>query len=114
MKVQVKVLLNSDEINEAKNKNAYYAKLREENKMIKHNKERKLVPDDVEIPEQKIELSDVLLDSKDILRARINEIGMISIVHLGQEMQIVHTDDVWKQLEERFTENLVFQKLEKN
>ncbi len=114
MKVQVKVLINSDEINEAKNKNAYYAKLREENKMKKHSKDRLLVPDDVEVPEQKIELSDVLLDSKDILRARVNEIGMISIVHLGQEMQIVHSDEVWTQLEERFKENLAFPKLNDN
>jgi len=106
MKVQVKVLVNSDEINEAKGKNAHYAKLREENKMIKHSRERKLVPDDVEVPESVIELSDVLLDSKDVLRARVNEIGMISIVHLGQEMQIVHTEEVWKQLEARFTEKL--------
>lgn len=103
MKVQVKVLVNSDEINEAKNKNAYFAKLREENKMKKHQKDRLLVPDDVEVPEAKIELSDVLLDSKDILRARVNEIGMISIVHLGQEMQIVHSEEIWKQLEDRFS-----------
>ena len=105
MKVQVKVLMNADEINEAKSKNAYYAKLREENKMIKHSKERKLVPNDVEIPEQKIKLSDVLLDSKDIVRARVNEIGMISIVHLGQEQQIVYSKEILEKMEKRFSEN---------
>ena len=104
MKVQVKVLQNADEINEAKSKNAYYAKLREENKMIKHSKERKLVPDDLEIPEQVIKLSEVLLDVKDVLKARRNEIGMISIFHLGQEMMIIDAPEVWEQLEKRFTE----------
>lgn len=102
MKVQVKVKMNSDEINEAVSKNAYYAQQREKNRGIKHSKERMLVPDDVEIPEAVIELSDILLDVKDILRARRNEIGMISIVHLGQEMQIVDTPEVWEALEKRF------------
>lgn len=102
MKVQIRVLVNSDEIKDAKSKNAYYAKLREENKLIKHKDARKLVPDDVDIPEEEIQLSDMLIDVKDVLRARVNEVGNISIVHLGQEMQIVYSDDVWKQLEERF------------
>jgi len=102
MKVQVKVLQNADEINEAKSKNEYYAKRRAENKLIKHSKQRELIPDDLEIPEQEIKLSDILLDIKDISRARVNEIGMISIVHLGQEMQIVYSEEIWKKLEERF------------
>ena len=102
MKVQIRVLVNSDEIKDAQSKNTYYAKLREENKAIKHKDARKLVPEDVEIPTEEIKLSDMLIDVQDVLRARVNEIGNISIVHLGQETQIVYSDEVWKQLEERF------------
>lgn len=102
MKVQIRVLVNSDEINEAKSKNAYYAKLREENKGIKNKDARKLVPEDLEIPADEIKISDMLIDAKDVLRARINELGNISIVHLGQETQIVYSDEVWNELKERF------------
>lgn len=102
MKVQIRVLVNSDEIKEAQSKNAYYAKLREENKSIKHKDARKFVPEDLEVPKEEVKLSDILIDVKDVLRARVNEVGNISIVHLGQEMQIVYSDEVWKQLEERF------------
>lgn len=101
MVVQVKVLKNADEIKEAKAKNERYSKLRQE-QASKKAKDRVSVPDDVEVPEQNIELSDVLLDAKDVMRARVNEIGMISIIHLGQEMQIVYTDEVWEQLKVRF------------
>ena len=102
MKVQIRVLVNSDEIKDAQSKNAYYAKLREENKAIKHKDARKLVPEDVEVPTEEIKLSYMLIDAQDVLRARVNELGNISIVHLGQETQIVYSDEVWKQLEERF------------
>jgi len=102
MKVQIRVLVNSDEIKDAQSKNAYYAKLREENKAIKHKDARKLVPEDVEIPVEEIKLSDMLIDSQDVLRARVNELGNISIVHLGQETQIVYSDEVWNELKERF------------
>ncbi len=102
MKVQIRVLVNSDEIKDAQSKNAYYAKLREENKAIKHKDARKLVPEDVEIPVEEIKLSDMLIDAQDVLRARVNEVGNISIVHLGQETQIVYSDEVWNELKERF------------
>ena len=102
MIVQIRVLVNSDEIKDAKSKNDYYAKLREENKAIKHKDARKLVPEDVEIPADEIKISDMLIDAQDVLRARVNELGNISIVHLGQETQIVYSDEVWNQLKERF------------
>lgn len=102
MKVQVKVKMNADEINNAVNKNAYYAQQRLKNEEIKQPNKRMLVPEDVKVPEAIIMESDVLLDVKDVLRARRNEIGMISIVHLGQEMQIVDTPEVWEALEKRF------------
>lgn len=101
MVVQVKVLKNADEINEAKQRNERYANQRKNNETLAKGK-RVMVPDDVEVPAQDIQLSDVLLDAKDILRARVNEIGMISIVHLGQESQIVYSDEVWEQLKTRF------------
>lgn len=102
MIVQIRVLVNSDEIKEAQGKNAYYAKAREENKTIKNKDVRKLVPEDVEIPIEEIKISDMLIDVKDVLRARVNELGNISIVHLGQETQIVYSDEVWNELKERF------------
>lgn len=103
MIVQVKVLQNADEINEAKSKNEFYAKKRKQNETIAKSK-RELVPDDVDIPEQIIEPSDLLLDVEDIKTARINEIGMISIFHLYKgEMQIIHTPEVWEKLQKRFS-----------
>jgi hypothetical protein len=102
MKVQIKVRVNADAINEAKSKNDYYSQQREKNKTIKHSKERMLVPDDVVVPEAEVELCDVLIDVKDVLWARRNEIGMISIIHLGKELMIVDTPEVWEQLEKRF------------
>jgi hypothetical protein len=103
MQVQIKVCLNSDEIQEAIKRNAYYKQQRESN-LKRPKKEKVLVPDDVEIPEQQVELSTVLLDSKDIQEARKNEIGMISIIHLGQPKMICYSDEVWARLEKRFME----------
>jgi len=103
MKVEIKVCLNADEIQEATKRNAYYKQQREANAK-RPKKEKVLVPDDVEVPEQKVELSTVLLDSKDIQEARKNEIGMISIIHLGQPKMICYSDEVWALLEKRFTE----------
>lgn len=100
MKVQIRVLANSDEINEAKNKNAYYAKLRAENESKGEPISSSI--EDVEVPKENIVLSDMLIDVKDVMRARVNEIGNISIVHLGQETQIVYSDEIWKELEKRF------------
>lgn len=100
MVVQIRVLVNADEINEAKSKNAYYAKLREENK--ENGEVVRLTPEDIEIPSDEIKISEMLIDAQDVLRARINELGNISIVHLGQETQIVYSDEVWNQLKERF------------
>lgn len=101
MVVQVKVLKNADEIKEAQSKNARFAQLRDA-QISKKAKDRVTVPEDVDVPEQDIDFSDILLDIQDITRARINEIDMISIIHLGQEMQIVNTPEVWEQLKVRF------------
>jgi hypothetical protein len=103
MKVEIKVCVNADEIKEATNRNAYYKQQREANAK-RPKKDKVLVPDDVEVPEQKVELSTVLLDSKDIQEARKNEIGMISIIHLGQPKMICYSDEVYALLEKRFTE----------
>jgi len=103
MTVQVKGLQNADEINEAKSKNEFYAKKRKQNETIAKSK-REVVPDDIAIPDQMIEPSDVLLDIEDVKTARVNEIGMISIFHLYKgEMQIIYSDNVWNQLKQRFS-----------
>src|SRR6187402_2430072 len=104
MEVQNKVCLNADEINQAKSKNEHYEKERQLNvKRVK--KEKKLVPENVEVPEREIAVQKRLWDVKNIDEAYINELHeekMISVVHLGKPMMIIYSDEVWKQLEERF------------
>lgn len=103
MVVQVKILVNRAEIEEAKAKNTHYARERELNKS-RIRKEKVLVPDDLEVPQEDYKYSDLYLDVKDIKRARVNEIDMISIMHEGQEFNIVKTDEVLEQIKKRFTE----------
>lgn len=103
MKVQLKVCMNADEVNQAKSRNEHYAKERKANETRSKTK-KVVVPDDVEVPEQIIEKHSRLWDAKDISEAYVNEHypEMISVIHLGRPMMIVNTPEVWEQLEERF------------
>lgn len=113
MEVQVKVCINADEINEAKRKNEHYQQQRELNEKRKP-KDKVLVPDDVEVPEQKVEIHTRLWDSRDVVEAWRNEFNkeMISVIHLYSKVQmIIYTDEVWAELQERFSQKLNFEKL---
>lgn len=113
MVVKVKVCVNADEINEAKRKNEFYQQQRDLNKNRKP-KDKVEVPDDVEIPQQKVEVHERLWDSRDVVEAYINEFNkdMISVVHLYSKVQmIIYTDEVWAELQERFSAKLNFEKL---
>ena len=103
MVVTIKVLVNGDEINQAKEKNQFYANKRKHNETLAKSK-RIEVPDDVEVPEPIVKESTMLIDSKDVTRARRNEIGMIQIIHSGKDMQIVDNPETWAILEKRFAE----------
>lgn len=107
MEVQVKVCMNADEINEAKRKNEFYAQQREANSK-KPKKDKVMVPEDVEIPEQKIEVHTRLWDVNDVVEAWINEFNkeFISVIHLySQVKMIVYSEQVWKEIQDRFSGN---------
>lgn len=113
MKVQVKVCMNADEINEAKRKNEFYKQQREANSK-RAKKDKVLVPDDVEIPEQVLEFHERLWDVNDVVEAWRNEFNkdFISVVHLySQVKMIVYSDEVWNEIQERFSKKLDFPRL---
>lgn len=113
MVVKVKVCMNADDINEAKRKNEFYKQQRELNSK-RAKKDKTLVPDDVQIPEQIVEVHERLWDVNDVVEAWINEFNkeFISVVHLySQVKMIVYSDEVWNQIQERFSKKLNFQEL---
>jgi hypothetical protein len=110
MVVKVKVCMNADDINEAKRKNEFYKQQRELN-LKRPKKDKTLVPEDVEVPEQVIEVHERLWDVNDVVEAWVNEFNkeFISVVHLySQVKMIVYSDEVWSQIQERFSKKLDF------
>lgn len=104
MIIRIKVCMNADEINEAKRKNDFYKQQREAN-LKKSAKEKVIVPDDVEIPEQEIEIHERLWNPNDIVEAWINEVNkdFISVVHLYSKVNmIIYSDEVWNEIQESF------------
>lgn len=101
MKVRVKILMNAQAVNDTKSRNQHYATERNRN-LQRAKKDKVIVPADVDVPEDIIKWKEVLVDVKDIMRARIDEVGMITSLHLGETFQFEYTDEVWAQIEKRF------------
>lgn len=105
MKVKIKVQTNVEQEQEAIAKNAHYAKERELNKQ-RSNKNKVLVPEDVEVPAKEVKIQEVYLDAKDISWMRLVDIetpeDMIEIKHEGRTLLIVNEPEVFEQLKQRF------------
>lgn len=103
MQVKVKVRMNADEINQANSKNQYYKQQREAN-LKRPKKEKVLVPDDVKVPEEIVEIHKRNWRKRDISEFWKSEHleDMISVVHCGQQKAIIFEQEVWDELVKEF------------
>jgi len=103
MEVRVKVRMNADEINQANSKNQYYQQQRDAN-VKRPKKEKLLVPDNVEVPEEIVEVHTRNWRKRDISefwKAEHLE-DMIMVVHCGQQKAIIFEQEVWDELVKEF------------
>lgn len=105
MIAQIKTLANAKEI-EVKQKD--YQFIVQQNQMIEQkNKElakakRIMLLDLPTIPEPEYKPSDLLLDISDVKLAFVNSTGEISIKYLGDNFNLIYSDEVWEKLKQRF------------
>jgi len=107
MKVFVKVVMNQAEINAANQHNQRNAQIREQQKLQKGAAKKHFVPvEDVEVPEQIIDKKPMFLDLSKVVLASIGDAGMIQIIYEGLNGAINtdYDEEIWAQLEQRFTE----------
>lgn len=103
MQVKVKVRMNADEINQVNSKNQYYQQQREANAK-RAKKDKVLVPDNVEVPEEIVEVHTRNWRKRDISEFWKSEHleDMISVVHCGQQKAIIFEKEVWDELVKEF------------
>lgn len=106
MIAQLKVLANSKEIEEAQNE---FKSIDLQNQEIDKKNKELAKAKRVEylkypaIPEPEYKNNDLLIDIQEISLAFVNSNGEISIKYKGDNFNLVYSNEVWKQIIERFS-----------
>lgn len=94
MKVKINLVTNSIKINEALKINA----TNEQNRQY----DKDFDGQDVEVPEEQIKESDLLIDVSKVDLAFVDSEGFIHVNYIGKDYRVNYNDAVWEQLEKRF------------
>lgn len=102
MKATVKILVNRKERDEAMQHNENNVMLRD--REIQKPEGDRLTYMDIEVPEPIIEETPLYLDASKIELAHELDNGMIAILYMGRDFQLVKTKQLMSELEKRFHE----------
>lgn len=105
MIAQIKVLSNAIEIEKAQKEFQSIAQKNQEidktNQSISKAKRVDLI-ELPKIPDAEYKGSDLLIDIQDVKLAFVNSTGEISIKYLGDNFNLIYSDEIWNQLKARF------------